>query len=151
MTSALKAFNIDRAESNHATKILLYATIWSLITPCMVGIALSQELNRWPIGEAIFKLWWCGIYRAKASTTSIRYSTEDPKQKIGGEKGVGGSTGLACKTIGSKVDHCGIIHVTTPKGSHCGTCECICVHTKGTPFSTRPCFKSGLNDLNIVP
>jgi hypothetical protein len=57
MSSALKAFSVDRAESNYATKILLYATICSLITPCMVGIALSQELNRWPIGAAVFKLW----------------------------------------------------------------------------------------------
>ena len=38
-------------------KLILYVVIGNLVVPCMVGIALSQELSRWPVGEATFKIW----------------------------------------------------------------------------------------------
>ena len=149
MTSSLKTFS--PSESNEVKNLLLYAIICSLITPCMVGITLSQELNRWPIGEASFKLWWRRLHRAKASTISIRYSAEDSKQKIWGEERGGGSAGLRCKTVGSKVDHFGITLITSTYSSHCSTSKCIYIHTKRTTCSTSPLFKSWLSGLNIVP
>ena len=45
------------SDIEEAKKLVVYVLIGSLIVPCMVGIALSQELSRWPIGEASLKIW----------------------------------------------------------------------------------------------
>jgi len=55
MPSALQGF--ERSETTETPKLLLYSVVCGLAAPCMVGIALSQKLSRWPEAEAPFKLW----------------------------------------------------------------------------------------------
>ena len=55
MTNGVEEFCSSDIEE--AKKLVLYVVIGSLIVPCMVGIGLSQELSRWPVGEATFKIW----------------------------------------------------------------------------------------------
>ena len=54
MTNGVEEFCSSDIEE--VKKLVLYVVIGSLIVPCMVGIALSQELSR-PVGEATFKIW----------------------------------------------------------------------------------------------
>lgn len=54
MTNGVEDFCSSDIEE--VKKLVLYVVIGSLV-PCMVGIALSQELSRWPVGEATFKIW----------------------------------------------------------------------------------------------
>ena len=60
-------------------KLVVYVVIGSLIIPCMVGIALSQELSRWPIGEASFKIWWSVLI---ASLLPIEMTDRSQKAKF---------------------------------------------------------------------
>ncbi len=55
MTKGVKEFCSSDIEE--AKKLVLHVVIGSLVVPCMVGIALSQELSRWPVGEGTFKIW----------------------------------------------------------------------------------------------
>ena len=55
MTNGVEEFCSSDIEE--VKKLVLYVVIGSLVVPCMVGIALSQELSRWPVGEATFKIW----------------------------------------------------------------------------------------------
>ena len=55
MTNGVEEFCSSDIEE--VKKLVLCVVIGSLVVPCMVGIALSQELSRWPVGEATFKIW----------------------------------------------------------------------------------------------
>ena len=55
MTNGVEEFCSSDIEE--AKKLVLYIVIGNLIVTCIVGITLSQELNRWPVGEASFKIW----------------------------------------------------------------------------------------------
>ena len=37
--------------SRRASHLLLMGAVCSVIVPCMAGLALSQKLHRWPVGE----------------------------------------------------------------------------------------------------
>ena len=39
------------------SRLLLMGAVCGLIVPCMAGLALSQKLRRWPVGEANFRIW----------------------------------------------------------------------------------------------
>ncbi len=55
MTSAIKGFG--PSDKNQAFKLMIYAVVCALASPCMVAIGLPQKLNLWPKQEAPFKLW----------------------------------------------------------------------------------------------
>jgi len=55
MTSAVRGFG--PSEPLKAGRLLLMGAVCGLIVPCMAGLALSQKLHRWPVGEANFRIW----------------------------------------------------------------------------------------------
>ena len=55
MTSAVRGFG--PSGTLRGSRLLLMGAVCGLIVPCMAGLALSQKLRRWPVGEANFRVW----------------------------------------------------------------------------------------------
>ena len=55
MTSEIRGFGPSAL--SRGSRLLLMGAVCGLIIPCLAWLALSQELHRWPVGEASFRLW----------------------------------------------------------------------------------------------
>ncbi|MGB1416072.1 MAG: hypothetical protein ACPG6X_01165 [Synechococcus sp.] len=57
MTFAVDGF--AKASKRHSMPggIWIAAVVCTLITPCMIGIAMSQKLHDWPVNTSSFRLW----------------------------------------------------------------------------------------------
>ena len=57
MSTALHGFDGSNIKQARSSRLLFSALICAVITPCLVGLALSWKLNRWTVGESSFRLW----------------------------------------------------------------------------------------------
>ena len=57
MSTALHGFDGSNIKQAKASGLLFNALICAVITPCLVGLALSWKLNRWTVGDSSFRLW----------------------------------------------------------------------------------------------
>jgi len=55
MTSAIQGFG--PSSCSRGLRLLWMGAVCGLIVPCMAGLALSQKLHHWPVGEANFRIW----------------------------------------------------------------------------------------------
>ena len=57
MSTALHGFDNSNIKQAQASRLFFSALICAVITPCLVGLALSWKLNHWTVGESSFRLW----------------------------------------------------------------------------------------------
>ena len=57
MSTALRGFDNSNIKQAQASRLFFSALIFAVITPCLIGLALSWKLNRWTVGESSFRLW----------------------------------------------------------------------------------------------
>ena len=57
MSTALRGFDNSNIKQAQASSLFFSALIFAVVTPCLIGLALSWKLNRWTVGESSFRLW----------------------------------------------------------------------------------------------
>ena len=57
MSTALQGFDSSNIKQAQFSRLFFSALTCAVITPCLVGLALSWKLNRWTLGESSFRLW----------------------------------------------------------------------------------------------